>query len=359
MSGVLSRNSLEHAVAGTTGSMLATLLLFPLERLKTLLQLELRKDVGLLHILRRVLKEEGPAGLYRGCTPMLQTVGVSNFIYFFLFEGLKEPLANAAGRPEGEVGPYETLVSSAISGAINMSLTEPFWRACVVAQARTRPGLTSISADGGTGGSSDLLLTPSLAEPLASPRSVRSSRLLRQQTLGSVGVFHTVYHLWVAEGARALWRGLPSSLWLVMNPVIQFFVYDLLKAMLRSVDDISSAEAFAMGAVAKALATVATFPLQVAQSRLRAAREAVVGATVKELALQPRPELQGMVPCLMALLREGGLNALYSGLFPKLVQTVTQTACMFAFYEKIHWVIRRFSKRTRRIARRMSALRRQ
>ncbi len=28
-------------------------------------------------------------GLYRGCGPMLQTVTSSNFLYFFLFEGLK------------------------------------------------------------------------------------------------------------------------------------------------------------------------------------------------------------------------------------------------------------------------------
>jgi len=67
---------------------------------------------------------------------MVQTVGTSNFLYFFLFEGLKEPLANASGQPDGQVGPYETLLSSALAGAINMVFTEPLWRACVVAQAQ-------------------------------------------------------------------------------------------------------------------------------------------------------------------------------------------------------------------------------
>ena len=49
--------------------------------------------------------------------------------------GFQEPLANFAGQPEGVVGPYETLVASALAGALNMAVTEPLWRACVIAQA--------------------------------------------------------------------------------------------------------------------------------------------------------------------------------------------------------------------------------
>eukprot|EP00435_Cladocopium_sp_Y103_P022774 s3596_g5.t1 len=84
------------------------------------------------------------------------------------------------------------------------------------------------------------------------------------------GVFATVHQIWAQEGARALWRGLGTSLWLVTNPVIQFFAYDFLKALYVHAAEISAAEAFFIGAIAKALATLLTFPLQVAQSRLRA-----------------------------------------------------------------------------------------
>lgn len=321
MSGIISRHSLEHAVAGSTGTVLATLLLFPLERLKTLLQLEPSTGLGVRGVLLRVLREEGRDGLYRGCGPMLQTVGTSNFVYFFLFDGFKERLAKALGREEGEVGPYETLASSAIAGALNMILTEPLWRACVVAQARTRP--VASSADG-----------------------CGPSACCRSSDLVARGAFGTVRQMWLAEGLRALWRGLGSSLWLVLNPVIQFFVYDVLKAVRLNNADISSIEAFVMGAAAKALATVLTFPLQVAQSRLRNAKEASSGN-------MQRPELQGMVPCLRALLLENGIGGLYFGLLPKLVQTVTQAALMFAIYEKVHWAIRRASRKgMRRLMRR-------
>lgn len=322
MSGIFSRYSLEHAVAGSTGTVLATLMLFPLERLKTLVQVQ--PGTGLREVFRRVLQEEGPDGFYRGCGPMLQTVGMSNFLYFLLFEGLKDRLANADNMPDGEVSPYETLAASAIAGALNMAMTEPLWRACVVAQAQTRAASSTARVADGPG---------SLA--VAVPTKV--------------GAFGTVRQLWLAEGPRALWRGLGSSLWLVTNPVIQFFAYDMLKAARLSTADVSSLEAFVMGAIAKALATVLTFPLQVAQARLRNARGASAGSG-------QRPELQGMIPCLRAVLRENGVGGLYFGLLPKLLQTVTQAAFMFAIYEKVHWVIRRLShkgaKSMRRLVRR-------
>mmetsp|Transcript_7086 Transcript_7086/g.21548 ORF Transcript_7086/g.21548 Transcript_7086/m.21548 type:complete len:330 (-) Transcript_7086:65-1054(-) len=312
MSAILSRYSVEHAVAGSTGTVLATLLLFPLERVKTLVQVQPGANLGVRQVLERVLREEGPDGLYKGCGPMLQTVGTSNFLYFLLFEGLKDWLAKAVGRPDGEVGPYETLTASAMAGALNMALTEPLWRACVIAQAQTR---ATVSSPGG--GGSVAIHAPTQVAP---------------------GAFGTVRRMWLAEGPGALWRGLGSSLWLVCNPVIQFFAYDLLKAARLNRADISSLEAFVIGAVAKAIATVLTFPLQVAQSRLRNAGGAASGGG-------GRPELQGMIPCLRAVLQENGVGGLYFGLLPKLVQTVTQAAFMFAIYEKVHWAIRRLSRK--------------
>lgn len=319
MPGVFSRNSLEHAVAGSVGTVLSSLLVFPLERLKTLVHVKGTEslesgcaEVTLRDVFLRILRNEGVRGLYYGCIPTMQTVGASNFLYFFLFEGLKEPLAVAVGRTEG-VGAYATLAASALAGALNMTVTEPLWRACVVLQAQSSNGPYCGQAmkDYSPDGKCAFVPTP------------QSS------------IFGAVRDMWVSEGPKALWRGLPSSLWLVSNPVIQFFAYDLCKAFLQhSADGVSSLEAFFMGAFAKALATIATFPLQVAQSRLRALRN------------HPGELRRGdMVTCLLALWREKGIGGMYLGLAPKLLQTVTQAAFMFAFYEKVHWLIRRLSRR--------------
>lgn len=312
MPSILSVSNLEHAFAGSAGTVVAAFLLFPLERIKTLLQLTNSPDESLWSTALHVLQEDGPRGFYRGCAPMLQTVGVSQFLYFYLFEGLKEKLAVLVGSPDGVVGPYETLLASGLAGSLNMVVTEPLWRSCVVAQKAR-----SDSASFG-------------------------SRLdLKQEAVKAPpGVFGTVCRMWVTEGPRALWRGLGSSLWLVSNPVIQFFAYDSLKGLLVSRDaNVSALQALVMGAIAKALATFATFPLQVAQSNLRATRERT-GSDASS-----KPALNGMFPCLLHVFEERGLRGLYFGLWPKLLQTVTQAALMFAIYEKLHWLIRRVNRK--------------
>lgn len=302
MSSVFSQNSLEHALAGSTGTVLSTLLLFPLDRLKTLLQIDDSSSMTLSDMLARVLREEGIRGLYTGCSPMLQTVGSSNFLYFFLFKGLQA--SRIVGKSEYPAGPYETLASSAIAGALNMLVTEPLWRGSVVLQSKRAADVQG----------------PIYGSASRAPVS---------------GVLGIVCEMWRQEGPRALWRGLGSSLWLVSNPIIQFFVYDLLKACRQSTDAISAKEAFAMGAVAKALATIVTFPLQVAQSRLRNAKCGKDGMS----------NLQGMLPVLRAIFAEKGFRGLYIGMLPKLLQSVTQAAIMFAIYEKVHWAIRRMSRK--------------
>merc|ERR1719265_2810581 len=181
-------------------------------------------------VLSDLLREEGLFGIWGGCLPMLQTVGTSVFVYFYLFEATKRKLKLLEvlkARPRALV-----LMASSLAGALNMVVTEPLWRASVVLQTQ--------------GG-------------------------------GENSVLHAVVRMWRSEGPGALWRGLALSLWLVCSPVIQFFSYDILKGLLprlrvKNHEDanISGLEAFLIGAMAKAVATLVSFPLIVAQSRLRA-----------------------------------------------------------------------------------------
>lgn len=329
-------------MAGSVGTIVATLLLFPLERVKTLMQTSaFGQNAGL--VLLRVLRDDGQRGLYRGCLPMVQTVGISQFLYFYLFQGFKEKFAEVVGRRPGKIGPYETLLASAMAGALNMVITEPLWRSCVVAQARTR-SFDHISVVGGD----RHLASSSYPSELVGRRPSSIVQWVASQAADGPGVFSVVYRTWTVEGPGALWRGLGSSLWLVSNPVIQFFAYDLLKALYLGDEAVSSVQAFVIGAIAKALATVATFPLQVAQSKLRAH---------KDQGGQGRPELSGMVPCLKYIVRQAGMQGLFTGLWAKLLQTVTQTALMFAIYEKIHYAIRRANRQALRNATRIVPVR--
>ncbi|KAG5175593.1 mitochondrial carrier domain-containing protein, partial [Tribonema minus] len=96
------------------------------------------------------------------------------------------------------------------------------------------------------------------------------------------GLIGTLCLVYKEDGLAGLWAGTVPSLVLVTNPIIQFVAYDYLKRVLLGVRaarggaaqaklQLRAHEAFVLGAIAKALATVLTYPLQLAQSKMRAA----------------------------------------------------------------------------------------
>lgn len=73
------------------------------------------------------------------------------------------------------------------------------------------------------------------------------------------------------EGPRALWNGTLPSLLLVCNPALQMAVYESIKRRLAGME-LGTVSYFLIGAVAKAVATVLTYPLQLVQTRLRVSK---------------------------------------------------------------------------------------
>lgn len=74
------------------------------------------------------------------------------------------------------------------------------------------------------------------------------------------------------EGVTSLWNGTIPSLILVSNPAVQFMMYEAIKRRLHTLCDkqhLSGLVYFFVGAVAKAVATVLTYPLQLVQAQLR------------------------------------------------------------------------------------------
>uniref|UniRef100_A0A3B5MK94 Uncharacterized protein n=1 Tax=Xiphophorus couchianus TaxID=32473 RepID=A0A3B5MK94_9TELE len=123
------------------------------------------------------------------------------------------------------------------------------------------------------------------------------------------------------EGVGALWNGTFPSLLLVLNPAIQFMIYEGLKRQLRR--GLTSLEVFIIGAVAKAVATTVTYPLQTIQSVLR------VGLTFISIII-PFCVFNRLLCC-----RKHGVLGLFKGLEAKLLQTILTAALMFLLYEKI------------------------
>jgi len=79
------------------------------------------------------------------------------------------------------------------------------------------------------------------------------------------GLFECIQRIAAEEGVGALWDGCLASLILVSNPTIQFVTYDTLKNIAvkrKGRQTLSNLEYFILGAIAKAVATIITYPLQ-------------------------------------------------------------------------------------------------
>ncbi|XP_026499222.1 peroxisomal membrane protein PMP34 [Vanessa tameamea] len=263
MSSLLSYETLVHAIAGATGSVVGMAAFYPLDTLRSRIQVDdsIKLHGSSLELLIKIAHKEGIHSLYRGLYPVLQSLSISNFVYFYTFHALRRAAMNSTSA-------LRDLMFGMLAGSINVLLTSPLW--------------------------------------------VVNTRMKLQNNSYS-NLFEGLYIILKEEGCKGLWSGTVPSLLLVSNPAIQFMVYESLKRKIVSKGYFDSYTAFLLGAIAKAIATTLTYPLQLIQSRLRA------GTSVK-------PLLKNMKSKPLSMFR---------GLEAKLLQTVMTAALMFLIYEKV------------------------
>lgn len=83
----------QHLVAGTTAGLVSTVTLYPLELVKTRMQVTDRKLVAyqsLPNAFKSVLVKEGYHGFYRGMFPAIIAASGSWGGYFYLYESAKK-----------------------------------------------------------------------------------------------------------------------------------------------------------------------------------------------------------------------------------------------------------------------------
>ncbi|XP_043289443.1 peroxisomal membrane protein PMP34 isoform X1 [Venturia canescens] len=283
---ILTYETLVHAISGAAGSVVAMATFFPLDTVRSRLQLEDgRQSKNTLTTIQELISKEGSYTLYRGMVPVLQSLCASNFVYFYTFHGLKL-LRSSRKQTAGN----DLLVAS-IAGIINVLSTTPLW----VVNTRLKMK--------GIGGAAE-----------------RNNNEYDNLVDG-------LLHIWKYEGLKNLWAGTLPSLMLVANPAIQFMTYEALKRRLTNSSSGAQPPAwlfFAIGAIAKTIATTITYPLQLIQTKLRHGH--------KHPNLPPNA---GTIQILMYILKKQGPAGLYKGMEAKLLQTVLTAALMFLAYEKI------------------------
>ena len=310
--------------------------------------------------------------LYKGVTPVVTTLAISNFIFFYALQATKKLLFkyhSTNGRTKNA-----SLLASSIAGILNVLITNPLWMAnlrIIQSKDDDYDDDDECIIDGGDNSGSDL-------------QSVQSRRK-------RMNLWRMLCYIAKKEGVKQLWNGTWASLILVSNPAIQYYVYERCKDEIisyrkkklsllhgltgsissRTIDDaiasttLQPIDAFILGALAKGIATVLTYPLQLAQVLIRLQTNHVSTTTCKKEETMKKddnitsqedegqqkasedekneisneectsPQFNGTFHCMIQLYKQGGIKALYAGMDAKLVQTVLTSALTFLTYEQI------------------------
>ena len=232
------------------------------------------------------LQDYSIKGLYRGLSTNLSATMASYAIYFWwhsLFQQVfRESKAQSSGGhidvAEVKLSTVELFMATSMAGVLATILTNPLWF------INTRVSLSK----------------------------------------GDKGLLSIVRDIYKSEGLGAFFKGVIPNIILVVNPIINFMVYESLKQQFYSTKDAlhASLTLFVISSLSKSCATFVTYPILTIRVRLQAIRNDEKHVNYWEI------------------LTAGGLTGMYAGISAKFVHTVLNNACMMTLYEGIRVQIR-------------------
>jgi hypothetical protein len=235
-----------HALAGSTGTAIANLSIYPLSLVITRLQVQrqFRKSSstpdegeykGVLDAFEQIYNKEG--GLSAFYTGVLQDTGKSiadSFLFFLFYNFLRTNRLQKHGMSITTLPVLDELAVGALAGACSKFFTTPISN--IVARKQTA---SMVAARSGS----------KAAEPTVSD----IANTIREE-----------------KGLQGFWSGYSASLVLTLNPSITFFLYEFFKRTMvprAQRDDPGAKATFLMAAVSKAIASTITYPFSLAKSR--------------------------------------------------------------------------------------------
>lgn len=284
------------AVAGATGAVLANALVYPLDIVKTRLQVQVRSQktggvplttndhhyASTLDAVQKIVKDEGVQGLYSGLNGSLIGVASTNFAYFYWYSVVRQAYTKWAALTSAPSTSVE-LSLGAVAGALAQLFTIPV--AVITTRQQTQP---------------------------------------KGDKKGLIATGKEVVHS--EDGWSGLWRGLRASLVLVVNPSITYGAYQRLREVIFPGKlALRPAEAFLLGALSKSLATIVTQPLIVAkvglQSRPPPARDGVPFKTFQEV--------------MAYIIEHEGYLGLFKGIGPQLIKGLMVQGLLMMTKERV------------------------
>ncbi|TPX34848.1 hypothetical protein SmJEL517_g02613 [Synchytrium microbalum] len=276
------------AVSGSLAACYALISIYPLDLIKTRIQVQSKHNVdpeqhykSTLDALIKIIQKEGPLALYNGLGGGLLYTVLSNFSYFYTYGFVRSKYLK---RFPGEIGIAMELALGAVAGALSQIITLPI--------------------------------------AVVNTRQLTSSKDERKDFIGT----------WVQvvkeEGIEGLWRGLGPALILCVNPAITYGLHSRMKTAVnqragREADArLSGSETFVIGAIAKTLATIVSYPYILAKIRLQWRPKPVEGA-------QAGVTYKSTFDVLKKVLESDGITGWYRGMGAQIYKAVLQQALLF------------------------------
>ncbi|KAL8462928.1 hypothetical protein ACS0TY_033804 [Phlomoides rotata] len=207
-------DALINGLAGAGGGIIAQLITYPLQTVNTRQQTEndpkkVKRKIGTLEQMCQVVKHEGWDRLYGGLTPSLVGTAASQGVYYYFYQIFRNKAEATAlerqkkGNGDGSVGMLSSLVVAALSGCVNVLLTNPIWVVVTRMQTHTKKG------------------QPNRTSSLPSEDVIIAA--VEPPPFGTADAVQEVYD---EAGFLGFWRGVFPTLIMVSNPSIQFMLYE-------------------------------------------------------------------------------------------------------------------------------------
>ncbi|OTA28490.1 hypothetical protein BTJ68_10184 [Hortaea werneckii EXF-2000] len=222
-------------------------------------------------------------------------ITVTNFVYYYWYEFSRAFFQRTTNKTR--LNTIESMAAGALAGSATVMITNPIWVVNTRMTARKEesddPALPS--AEGNT----------AATEKKRAPNTISTFlKIVRE------------------EGFLRLFAGVLPALVLVINPILQYTIFEQLKQLLEKRRKVGATDSFLLGAIGKLAATSITYPYITVKSRAHVAS----GEGSKE----------GMTASLKRIVREEGVSGLYGGIGPKVTQSVLTAAFLFAFKDVLY-----------------------
>ncbi|KAF7084321.1 hypothetical protein CFC21_087975 [Triticum aestivum] len=270
---------LRRLVSGAIAGAVSRTFVAPLETIRTHLMVGSSGADSMAGVFRWIMRTEGWPGLFRGNAVNVLRVAPSKAIEHFTYDTAKKYLTPEAGEP-AKVPIPTPLVAGALAGVASTLCTYPM-------------------------------------------------ELVKTRLTIEKDVYDNLLHAFVKivrdEGPGELYRGLaPSLIGVVPYAAANFYAYETLRGVYRRAsgkEEVGNVPTLLIGSAAGAIASTATFPLEVARKQMQ------VGA------VGGRQVYKNVLHAMYCILKKEGAAGLYRGLGPSCIKLMPAAGISFMCYE--------------------------